>query len=169
MRPRGERPSSPVNRYVGQWGRQRPQATQLARPASPGASDGMGHAGDAPSRRPMKRAPSGSSLASGAPPSSVSTGERRRGRPCGRWSHALGRAAIVPPVERDLMSLKAASFTESVIREMTRLAAVHDAVNLGQGFPDFPAPDEVKEAARRAIAEDRNQYPITWGSKELRD
>ena len=50
------------------------------------------------------------------------------------------------------MSLKAASFTESVIREMTRLAAVHDAVNLGQGFPDFPAPEEVKEAARRAIA-----------------
>ena len=67
------------------------------------------------------------------------------------------------------MSLKAASFTESVIREMTRLAAVHDAVNLGQGFPDFPAPDQVKEAARRAIAEDRNQYPITWGAKELRD
>jgi aspartate/methionine/tyrosine aminotransferase len=67
------------------------------------------------------------------------------------------------------MSLKAASFTESVIREMTRLAAVHDAVNLGQGLPDFPAPDEVKEAARLAIAEDRNQYPITWGAKELRD
>jgi aspartate/methionine/tyrosine aminotransferase len=66
-------------------------------------------------------------------------------------------------------SRKASSFTESVIREMTRLAAVHDAVNLGQGFPDFPAPDVVKDAARLAIAEDRNQYPITWGSKELRD
>jgi aspartate/methionine/tyrosine aminotransferase len=67
------------------------------------------------------------------------------------------------------ISSKASSFTESVIREMTRLADVHNAINLGQGFPDFPAPDEVKEAARAAIAEDRNQYPITWGSKEFRD
>jgi aminotransferase len=67
------------------------------------------------------------------------------------------------------ISAKAGSFTESVIREMTRLAAVHGAINLGQGFPDFPAPDEVKEAARRAIAEDHNQYPITWGTRELRE
>ena len=58
-------------------------------------------------------------------------------------------------------SAKSSSFTESVIREMTRLAAEHDAINLGQGYPDFPAPEEVKEAARRAIAEDHNQYPIT--------
>jgi aspartate/methionine/tyrosine aminotransferase len=65
-------------------------------------------------------------------------------------------------------SLKASSFTESVIREMTRLAAVHDAINLGQGYPDFPAPDEVKEAARRAIFEDHNQYPITWGDAGFR-
>jgi aminotransferase len=55
-----------------------------------------------------------------------------------------------------------------VIREMTRLAAVHDAINLGQGYPDFPAPDEVKEAARRAIFEDHNQYPITWGDPGFR-
>jgi aminotransferase len=67
------------------------------------------------------------------------------------------------------ISSKASSFTESVIREFTRLAAVHDAINLGQGFPDFPAPDEVKRAAQDAIAEDRNQYPITWGTKEFRD
>ena len=60
-------------------------------------------------------------------------------------------------------SRKASSFTESVIREMTRLAHVHDAINLGQGFPDFPAPAIVKEAAAKAIAEDHNQYPITWG------
>jgi aspartate/methionine/tyrosine aminotransferase len=66
------------------------------------------------------------------------------------------------------ISAKAGSFSESVIREMTRLANVHGAINLGQGFPDFPAPDEVKEAARRAIAEDHNQYPITWGTPELR-
>jgi len=49
-------------------------------------------------------------------------------------------------------SLKAASFTESVIRDFTRLSDLHGAINLGQGFPDFPAPEEVKEAARRAIA-----------------
>jgi aminotransferase len=65
-------------------------------------------------------------------------------------------------------SRASSSFTESVIREMTRLAQLHDAINLGQGFPDFPAPAEVKEAARRAIAEDHNQYPITWGVPEFR-
>ena len=66
-------------------------------------------------------------------------------------------------------SRAASSFTESVIREMTRLAQVHDAINLGQGFPDFPAPGEVKEAAARAIAEDHNQYPITWGVPAFRE
>jgi aspartate/methionine/tyrosine aminotransferase len=66
-------------------------------------------------------------------------------------------------------SQKASSFTESVIRDMTRLANLHGAINLGQGFPDFPAPAEVKEAARRAIAEDHNQYPITWGVPEFRE
>jgi aspartate/methionine/tyrosine aminotransferase len=64
---------------------------------------------------------------------------------------------------------KAASFTESVIREMTRLAAEHDAINLGQGYPDFPAPQAVKDAAMAAIAADHNQYPITWGTRELRN
>ena len=59
-------------------------------------------------------------------------------------------------------SLKAASFTESVIRDFTRLSDLHGAINLGQGFPDFPAPEEVKDAARRAIADDHNQYPVTW-------
>jgi aspartate/methionine/tyrosine aminotransferase len=66
-------------------------------------------------------------------------------------------------------SAKASSFTESVIREMTRLAHEHGAINLGQGMPDFAAPEEVKEAARRAIAEDHNQYPITWGVPEFRE
>jgi aspartate/methionine/tyrosine aminotransferase len=56
-------------------------------------------------------------------------------------------------------SRKASSFTESVIREMTRLSIAHGAINLSQGFPDFPAPEEIKEAARRAIADDINQYP----------
>ena len=70
---------------------------------------------------------------------------------------------------RNMLSAKAEQFTESVIREMTRLAMKHDAVNLAQGFPDFPAPAEVKEAARAAIADDINQYAITWGAKPLRD
>src|SRR6185369_4126565 len=67
------------------------------------------------------------------------------------------------------ISRKAASFTESVIREMTRLAMQHNAVNLAQGFPDFPAPQIVKDAACRAICDDVNQYAITWGAKRLRD
>ena len=65
-------------------------------------------------------------------------------------------------------SQKAVSFTESVIREMTRLAMLHDAINLSQGFPDFAAPEAVKEAARQAIADDVNQYPITWGAEGFR-
>jgi aspartate/methionine/tyrosine aminotransferase len=67
------------------------------------------------------------------------------------------------------ISAKAARFTESVIREMTRLAARHGAVNLAQGFPDFPAPTQLKEAAKRALDEDKNQYAITWGAKAFRD
>ena len=70
---------------------------------------------------------------------------------------------------RSRTSLKAARFTESVIREMTRLAHQHSAVNLSQGFPDFPAPDAVKRAACDAILADVNQYAITWGAKPLRD
>lgn len=67
------------------------------------------------------------------------------------------------------VSKKASQFTESVIREMTRLAIAHGAINLAQGFPDFPAPEEIKDAARRAITSDINQYAITWGSKRFRD
>jgi len=72
-------------------------------------------------------------------------------------------------VVRRTLSAKAEQFTESVIREMTRLALKHNAVNLSQGFPDFAAPAEVKEAARQAISDDINQYAITWGAKPLRD
>lgn len=60
-------------------------------------------------------------------------------------------------------------FTESVIRDMTRVAREHDAINLAQGFPDFPAPDLLKEAACRAIRGDVNQYAITWGATSLRE
>src|SRR5881392_2723988 len=72
-------------------------------------------------------------------------------------------------ISRRMLSAKAEQFTESVIREMTRLALKHGAVNLSQGFPDFAAPEEIKEAARKAISDDINQYAITWGAKPLRD
>jgi len=52
-------------------------------------------------------------------------------------------------------------FTESVIRGMTRLASEHDAINLAQGFPNFAAPEVLKQAAARAIADNVNQYAIT--------
>jgi aspartate/methionine/tyrosine aminotransferase len=72
-------------------------------------------------------------------------------------------------VSKVTSSLKAAQFTESVIREMTRLARKHNAVNLSQGFPDFPAPSDIKAAAAAAIERDINQYAITWGSPRLRE
>jgi aminotransferase len=66
-------------------------------------------------------------------------------------------------------SQKATQFTESVIREMTRLNQLHGGVNLSQGFPDFPAPDIVKEAAVAAIRADVNQYAVTWGTRAFRE
>jgi aminotransferase len=71
--------------------------------------------------------------------------------------------------QRARISRKANQFTESVIREMTREAMRYGAVNLSQGFPDFPAPDDIKRAAQQAIADDLNQYAITWGAKDFRD
>lgn len=66
------------------------------------------------------------------------------------------------------ISHKAEQFTESVIREMTRLASQYQAINLAQGFPNFSAPQFIKDAACRAIQEDVNQYAVTWGAPELR-
>ncbi|MDA8218524.1 MAG: aminotransferase class I/II-fold pyridoxal phosphate-dependent enzyme [Dehalococcoidales bacterium] len=73
---------------------------------------------------------------------------------------------------KDFSADRTHSFTESVIREMTRLCYLYqgsEALNLAQGFPDFPSPPEIKEAACRAIRDDLNQYSITWGSHELRE
>jgi aspartate/methionine/tyrosine aminotransferase len=70
---------------------------------------------------------------------------------------------------KSFISGRATHFTESVIREMTRQAMLHGAVNLSQGFPDFPAPAEIKRAAQEAIVADVNQYAITWGAKNLRN
>jgi aspartate/methionine/tyrosine aminotransferase len=70
---------------------------------------------------------------------------------------------------RRFHSARTQNFKESVIREMTRLAFQYGAVNLAQGFPDFAAPPEIKAAAQRAIAEDVNQYSITWGARPFRE
>ncbi|MEO5618642.1 MAG: aminotransferase class I/II-fold pyridoxal phosphate-dependent enzyme, partial [Candidatus Eisenbacteria bacterium] len=70
---------------------------------------------------------------------------------------------------RSKVSERSTRFTESVIREMTRLCQQHGGVNLAQGFPDFPAPEHLKEAAVAALRADVNQYAITWGAKNLRD
>jgi aspartate/methionine/tyrosine aminotransferase len=72
-------------------------------------------------------------------------------------------------MSKPALSHKAERFTESVIREMTRLAQIHGAVNLAQGMPDFEAPIEIKDAACQAIMADINQYAITWGSKVFRN
>src|ERR671917_552482 len=76
-------------------------------------------------------------------------------------------AATTPP--HQYVSQKASRFTESVIREMTREAIKHGAVNLSQGFPDFPAPEDLKRAAAAAINDDVNQYAVTWGAKDFRE
>jgi aspartate/methionine/tyrosine aminotransferase len=80
---------------------------------------------------------------------------------------------LAPPAPLDrrarFRSERAAGLNESVIREMTRLAFQHNAVNLAQGYPDFPAPAILKRAAIEAIEADINQYSITWGAKLFRD
>jgi aspartate/methionine/tyrosine aminotransferase len=67
-----------------------------------------------------------------------------------------------PPARRT------SAFGTSIFTEISALAVAHDAVNLGQGFPDFPAPAFIKEAAMRAIREDRNQYAPAAGLPRLR-
>ncbi len=77
--------------------------------------------------------------------------------------------AQVSAYSKHFLSDKVGHFTESVIREMTRQAMQYGAINLAQGFPDFSAPEEIKRAAQQAIADDINQYAITWGAKSLRN
>ncbi|MGH2444071.1 MAG: pyridoxal phosphate-dependent aminotransferase [Chloroflexota bacterium] len=93
---------------------------------------------------------------------------------CWRWAHPGPRnpaqrlVAAMQIAQRSAVSRKAQQFTESVIREMTRLAMEHDALNLAQGFPDFAAPGPVKDAAVSAVRGDINQYSITWGARDFR-
>ena len=107
------------------------------------------------------------SKSSHATPTSIASCTARRNP---REAHGMNPAKPEPALAASpRLSSKAAQFTESVIREMTRLALQYNAVNLSQGFPDFPAPAEIKRAAQEAIAADINQYAITWGAKSLRD
>src|SRR5262249_34615300 len=92
--------------------------------------------------------------------------DRPEGRPEGR---PLTRACDSSRMSKFTGSKKATQFTESVIREMTRLNQMYGGVNLSQGFPDFPAPAVVKEAACAAIQADVNQYAVTWGTRSLRE
>jgi aminotransferase len=78
-------------------------------------------------------------------------------------------SSTAPAFRPRFRSRRISKFTESVIREMTRLAMQHGAINLAQGYPDFPAPAMLKQAAADAIAADINQYAITWGARPLRD
>ncbi|HEY3839284.1 MAG TPA: aminotransferase class I/II-fold pyridoxal phosphate-dependent enzyme, partial [Bryobacteraceae bacterium] len=81
----------------------------------------------------------------------------------------MASTPVLTPLRERFRAARTLEFTESVIREMTRLALKHNAVNLAQGFPDFPAPQELKQAAIAAIEENFNQYSITWGTKPLRN
>ena len=80
----------------------------------------------------------------------------------------MSPSPVLSPSRERFRAARTRQFTESVIREMTRLALTHNAVNLAQGFPDFAAPAELKTAAIAAINENINQYSITWGAKPLR-
>src|SRR6202140_1319132 len=111
--------------------------------------------------RPSRRLPVAPGLKNAPNPANSNKQEKREAHTSA--TNTSGELA------RRMLSAKAEQFTESVIREMTRLALEHQAVNLSQGFPDFAAPAEIKEAARQAIADDINQYAITWGAKALRD
>src|SRR5207248_11392534 len=95
-------------------------------------------------------------------------GTPRRRSP-GRLGATLWHSSVVP---RAMISNKSRLFTESVIREMTRLCIAEHGdgcLNLAQGFPDFAAPAELKEAAVDAIRNDFNQYATTWGAKVMRE
>src|SRR5437870_3178925 len=97
---------------------------------------------------------------------------RTRRRRKKRRPPAAGRARqrrIPAGMSKLTGSRKATQFSESVIREMTRLNQLYGGVNLSQGFPDFPAPQEIKDAACAAINADVNQYAVTWGAPPLRD
>ena len=77
-------------------------------------------------------------------------------------------AKAAPALAAMVPALRLRDFTESVIREQTRMAHLHGAVNLAQGFPDFPCDPVLKDLARAAVDADYNQYSVTWGMPALR-
>jgi len=81
----------------------------------------------------------------------------------------MSSLSALSPARARFRSDRIQNFTESVIREMTRRAVQENALNLAQGFPDFPAPESLKRAAADALAADQNQYSITWGAKPFRE
>jgi aspartate/methionine/tyrosine aminotransferase len=108
-------------------------------------------------------------------PSAVAAGGACLTFRCATAPHGAGRASnpghsfmVHPPAGPDRTAARTHGFTESVIREMTRVATEAGALNLAQGFPDFPAPEVLKEAACSAIRSDVNQYAVTWGAPRLR-
>src|SRR6185312_12286151 len=93
--------------------------------------------------------------------------------PATRWSGRASTCSLQHAITRAESYVSSArrthGFRESVIRGMTRLAREHRSINLAQGFPNFPAPELLKDAAARAIHDDINQYAITWGAQLLRE
>jgi aminotransferase len=87
-------------------------------------------------------------------------GQGAANKPCGVGNARLAVSAMNPLYE---------TMATSVFERMSLAATKHGAVNLGQGFPDFAAPEDIKQKAMEAIAADRNQYAITWGVKSFRD
>lgn len=67
------------------------------------------------------------------------------------------------------LSERTASFTDSVIRRMTRISLQYDAVNLSQGFPDFEPPKEILDRLAQVAYEGYHQYSITWGAQDFRE
>ncbi|MEA2578917.1 MAG: L-glutamine---4-(methylsulfanyl)-2-oxobutanoate aminotransferase [Chloroflexota bacterium] len=103
------------------------------------------------------------------PASSSATGPSASRATLSDRAHATAPALDFGAMRPSRISAKAERFTESVIREMNRLAVAHGAIGLAQGFPDFACPPELKRAVADAVDADINQYAITWGSKPLRD
>src|SRR3954467_4078235 len=95
-------------------------------------------------------------------------GGRQVRNPCRRHRRHQSPTQEAMASERAASAKRASTFTESVIREMTRIANQYGAINLAQGFPDFPMPAPMKDAACAAIHGDINQYAVTWGASALR-
>src|SRR5215208_7560339 len=87
----------------------------------------------------------------------------------GHLLSAISKPRPAPPLQlRMPIATRSSGFTESVMREMSRGADQYGAINLAQGFPDFPMPAPMKDAACTAIHGDINQYAVTWGTPVLR-